>query len=259
MRRDNSSKGDRVDKRVALVSGGLGGLGTEICRHLAQAGCRVIAADLGQRTERVDAFFAELGEQAAAASFRPLDVADFEACARLVRDIQADHGALDILVNAAGITRDVTLRKMTAAHWNDVLRVNLDGVFNLCHAVVNGMCERGFGRIINIASVNGQTGQFGQTNYSAAKAGIHGFSMALAREVARKDVTVNSVSPGYCRTAMVMAIPQAVREQIVAGIPVGRLGEPHEVARVVSFLAAEDAGFITGANIPVNGGYFMDF
>ncbi len=259
MRRDNSSKGDRVDKRIALVSGGLGGLGTEICRQLAQAGCRVVAADLGQRPERVDAFLSELGEQSAAASFRPLDVADFEACARLVHEIEAEHGALDILVNAAGITRDVTLRKMNPAQWREVMRVNLDGVFNLCHAAVNGMCERGYGRIVNIASVNGQTGQFGQTNYSAAKAAIHGFGMALAREVARKGVTVNSVSPGYCRTAMVMAIPQAVREQIVADIPVGRLGEPHEIARVVSFLAAEDAGFITGANIPVNGGYFMDF
>jgi acetoacetyl-CoA reductase len=147
---------------------------------------------------------------------------------------------------------------MSPQQWVDVLRINLDGVFNMCRHVVEGMSERGFGRIVNISSVNGQTGQFGQTNYSAAKAGMHGFTMALAREVARKGVTVNSVSPGYCRTAMVQAIPEPVRNQIIAGIPVGRLGEPSEIARVVDFLAADDSGFITGANIPVNGGYFMD-
>ena len=140
-----------------------------------------------------------------------------------------------------------------------VMSVNLDGVFHICREVVDSMCERGFGRIVNISSVNGQTGQFGQTNYSAAKAGIHGFTMALAREVARKGVTVNSVSPGYCRTAMVMAIPETVRNDIIAKIPVGRLGEPSEIARTVNFLTADDAGFITGTNIAVNGGYFMDF
>jgi acetoacetyl-CoA reductase len=140
-----------------------------------------------------------------------------------------------------------------------VLRINLDSVFNLCRHVVDPMTERGFGRIVNVSSVNGQTGQFGQANYSAAKAGMHGLTMALAREVAKKGVTVNSVSPGYCRTAMVMAIPENVRNDIVAKIPVGRLGEPSDIARTIVFLAADDAGFITGANIPVNGGYFMDF
>jgi acetoacetyl-CoA reductase len=148
---------------------------------------------------------------------------------------------------------------MTPEQWIDVLKVNLDGVFNMCRNVVDSMSTHGYGRIINISSVNGQTGQFGQTNYSAAKAGMHGFTMALAREVAKKGVTVNSVSPGYCRTAMVMAVPEDVRNQIIANIPVGRLGEPREIARVVDFLSADDAGFITGANIPVNGGYFMDF
>jgi acetoacetyl-CoA reductase len=162
-------------------------------------------------------------------------------------------------VNAAGITRDGTLRKMEAQQWHDVLNINLDGVFNMCRQVVDSMCDRGFGRIVNISSVNGQTGQFGQTNYSAAKAGMHGFTMAMAREVARKGVTVNSVSPGYCRTQLVMQIPENVRSEIIAKIPVGRLGEPSEIARTVDFLTAEDAGFITGANIPVNGGYFMDF
>jgi len=164
-----------------------------------------------------------------------------------------------VLVNAAGITRDTSLRKMTPEQWIDVLKVNLEGVFNMCRNVVDSMSTRGYGRIVNISSVNGQTGQFGQTNYSAAKAGMHGFTMALAREVAKKGVTVNSVSPGYCRTAMVMAVPEDVRNQIIANIPVGRLGEPREIARVVDFLSADDSGFITGANIPVNGGYFMDF
>jgi acetoacetyl-CoA reductase len=176
-----------------------------------------------------------------------------------VKRIAATVGPIDILVNAAGITRDITLRKMSSDQWRDVMSVNLDGVFHICRVVVDSMCERGFGRIVNISSVNGQTGQFGQTNYSAAKAGIHGFTMALAREVARKGVTVNSVSPGYCRTQLVMAIPENVRTDIIAKIPVGRLGEPSEIARTVAFLTAEDAGFITGANIPVNGGYFMDY
>jgi acetoacetyl-CoA reductase len=148
---------------------------------------------------------------------------------------------------------------MSSQQWRDVLTVNLDGVFHMTRAVVDGMCERGFGRIVNISSVNGQTGQFGQTNYSAAKAGMHGFTMALAREVARKGVTVNSVSPGYCRTQLVMKIPEQIRNDIVSAIPVGRLGEPSEIARTVEFLSADAAGFITGANIPVNGGYFMDF
>ncbi len=245
--------------RVALVTGGIGGLGTEICRRLGASGRRVVAADLGSSATRVDAFRAGTRELNGHLSFEPVDVGDFASCAALVAKVARDVGPVEILVNAAGITRDVTLRKMENAQWDDVIRINLDGVYNMCRQVVDAMCERGFGRIVNISSVNGQTGQFGQTNYSAAKAGMHGFTMALAREVARRGVTVNSVSPGYCRTAMVMAIPEAVRNDIVAKIPVGRLGEPSEVARVVDFLAADDAGFITGQNVGVNGGYFMDF
>ena len=204
-------------------------------------------------------FGKETAEWAESISFEPINVSDFDICAAAVRAIETKYGPVDILVNAAGITRDTTLRKMNPKQWADVLDINLSGVFNTCRNVVEGMSERGFGRIVNISSVNGQTGQFGQTNYSAAKAGMHGFTMALAREVARKGVTVNSVSPGYCRTAMVAAIPENVRSQIIAGIPVGRLGEPSEIARVVDFLCADESGFITGANIPVNGGYFMDF
>lgn len=248
-----------MKQRIALVSGGIGGLGTEICRHLAGSGHFVVAADLGARTERIAAFREELADIADAIAFEPTDIADFEACADLVRRVESAHGGIDVLVNAAGITRDTTLRKMNPEQWHSVLTVNLDGVFNLCRHVVEGMCTRGYGRIVNISSVNGQTGQFGQTNYAAAKAGMHGFTMALAREVARKGVTVNSVSPGYCETAMVMQIAAEIREQIVSAVPVGRLGKPSEIARVVAFLADAGSGFITGANIPVNGGYFMDF
>ncbi|RDZ28009.1 acetoacetyl-CoA reductase [Lysobacter silvisoli] len=245
------------DKRIAVVSGGIGGLGTEICKSLAQAGRRVIALDLGSRSERIAAFQDEVA--GLDVRFEAANVADYDDCAETVERIRRDAGAIDILVNAAGITRDTSLRKMDKRQWDDVMGVNLDGVFNLCRHAVDGMTERGFGRIVNISSVNGQTGQFGQTNYSAAKAGMHGFTMALAREVARKGVTVNSVSPGYCETAMVMAVPEEIRAKIVDSVPVGRLGKPSEIARTVEFLTADDAGFITGANIPVNGGLFMSF
>ncbi|HRQ65082.1 MAG TPA: acetoacetyl-CoA reductase [Xanthomonadaceae bacterium] len=248
-----------MTQRIALVTGGIGGLGTEICRYLARSGRTVVAADLGTREDRIADFREEVSEFNGQIRFQHADVGDFSGCGELVRRIEAEIGPIDILVNAAGITRDVTLRKMEPQHWSEVLRINLDGVFNLTRQVVDGMCDRGFGRIVNISSVNGQTGQFGQTNYAAAKAGMHGFTMALAREVARKGVTVNSVSPGYCRTQLVMAVPEPVRAKIVDSIPVGRLGEPSEIARVVDFLAADDAGFITGANIPVNGGYYMGF
>jgi acetoacetyl-CoA reductase len=244
-------------QRVAVVSGGSGGLGTAICTALADLGCKVFAADIPGHPARDEAFrAAAAGRDVTAVA---LDVTDFDACAALVARIEREHGGVDILVNAAGITRDGTLRKMDKAQWDAVLSVNLDGVFNLTRAAIEGMTARGFGRVVNISSVNGQTGQFGQANYSAAKAGMHGFTMALAREVARKGVTVNSISPGYCETAMVMAIPEDIRAGIVAQVPVGRLGRPEEIARTVAFLAAEDAGFITGANIPVNGGLFMSF
>ncbi len=244
-------------KRVAVVSGGIGGLGTAICVALARMGCKVVAADLGGDAARVAAFESEVAGHDVA--FAPLDVTDREACAALVDDVQQRHGSLDILVNAAGITRDATLRKMDGAQWDAVLAVNLDGVFNLTRPALVGMLARGVGRIVNISSVNGQTGQFGQANYAAAKAGMHGFTMSLAREVARKGVTVNSVSPGYCETAMVMAIPDGIRAGIVDQVPVGRLGKPEEIGRAVAFLAADDAGFITGANLPVNGGLFISF
>jgi acetoacetyl-CoA reductase len=246
-----------MNKRVAVVTGGIGGLGTEICKTLARAGRTVIAADLGARAERIAEF--EHDVAGFDIRFEALDAGDFDRCAALVRKIETELGTLDILVNAAGITRDGTLRKMDKVQWDAVMNVNLDSVFNMCRHAVDGMMTRGFGRVVNISSVNGQTGQFGQTNYSAAKAGMHGFTMALAREVARKGVTVNSISPGYCETALVMAIPEDIRAGIVEKVPVGRLGKPSEIARTVEFLTADDAGFITGANIPVNGGMFMSF
>lgn len=245
--------------RTAVVTGGIGGLGSAICKVLAGKGVRVIAADLAARAERVAEFQQEMASFGTSLNFEPINVADFDACAEFADRVRAKYGDVDILVNAAGITKDGTFRKMTPQAWMDVLKVNLDGAFNVTRQFIDGMCERGFGRIVNISSVNGSTGQFGQTNYSASKAGIHGFTMALAREVARKGVTVNSISPGYCRTAMVMSIPETVREQIISSIPVGRIGEPSEIARTVDFLVAEDAGFITGANIPVNGGMFISF
>jgi len=245
--------------RLAVVTGGLGGLGTEICRQLARAGRRVIAADLPASDARLAGFREATAEFADAIVHESLDVSDHAACTTLIDHLDREHGGVDILVNAAGITRDASLRKMTPTQWHELMRVNLDGLFNTCHAVVEGMSARGFGRIVNISSVNGQTGQFGQTNYSAAKAGVHGFGMALARETARKGVTVNTVSPGYCDTPMVAAVPAEIRAQIVAGIPVGRLGTPADIARAVCFLSADDAGYLTGVNLPVNGGYFMSF
>ncbi|WP_454831434.1 acetoacetyl-CoA reductase [Pseudoxanthomonas wuyuanensis] len=246
-----------MHQRIALVTGGIGGLGLEICRTLARAGCQVVAVDLPATPERRAGF-----EQAIAGldiHFEATDVSDFDACGALVSAVQQRFGALDILVNNAGITRDATLRKMEPAQWDAVLRVNLDSAFNLCRHAIEGMQSRGFGRVVNISSISGQTGNFGQSNYAAAKAGLHGFTMSLAREVASKGITVNSISPGYVETPMTSAMPDAVRERIVASVPVGRIGQPADIARTVAFLAEDAAGYITGANIPVNGGLLMGF
>jgi acetoacetyl-CoA reductase len=187
----------------------------------------------------------------------PCDVADYDSCARAVAEVQSKLGAVDILINNAGITRDSVFKRMTEADWMAVINTNLNSVFNVTRQVIDGMSERNWGRIINISSVNAIKGQFGQTNYSAAKAGMAGFSKALAQEVVRKGVTVNTVSPGYVETDMVMAIRQEIRDQIVESIPMGRLAKPAEIAAVVAFLASEEAGYITGANISVNGGMHM--
>ncbi|KPN20509.1 3-ketoacyl-ACP reductase [Xanthomonas sp. Mitacek01] len=243
--------------RIALVTGGLGGIGRAICRQLAAQGAHVIAADLPADAARLAVFNDAM--HGLHVETLALDVGDAASCAAAIADVEARHGRLDILVNAAGITRDSTLRKMSVEQWDDVLRINLDSAFHLCRAAVDGMVARGFGRIVNISSVSGQIGNFGQTNYAAAKAGLHGFTMSLAREVAAKGVTVNSLSPGYVETPMTAAMPPEVLARTVATVPVGRVGQPNDIARGVVFLTADDAGYITGINLPVNGGMLMGF
>jgi acetoacetyl-CoA reductase len=245
-----------VVARVAFVSGGMGGIGSAICRRLGRAGHTVVAGCLPgyeKKSEWLDHMRAE-GFRVHAAEG---DVADFDSCSQMFYNIASVVGPVDILVNNAGITRDSVFKRMTEADWMAVINTNLNSVFNVTRQVIDCMSERGWGRIINISSVNAIKGQFGQTNYSAAKAGMAGFSKALAQEVVRKGVTVNTVSPGYVETDMVMAIKKEIRDQIVASIPMGRLAKPEEIAAVVAFLASEEAGYITGANISVNGGMHM--
>jgi len=245
-----------VMTRVAFVSGGMGGIGTAICRRLGRAGHTVIAGCLPgyeKKTEWLDRMRAE-GLRVHAAEG---DVGDFESCSQMFYNVRSVIGPIDILVNNAGITRDSVFKRMTEQDWMAVINTNLNSVFNVTRQVIDGMSERGWGRIVNISSVNAIKGQFGQTNYSAAKAGMAGFSKALAQEMVRKGVTVNTVSPGYVETDMVMAIRKEVRDQIIAQIPMGRLAKPEEIAAVVAFLASEEAGYITGANISVNGGMHM--
>ena len=240
-------------QKTALVTGGTGTIGTEICRQLCQAGCRVVATCLPAEADSAKAWQAEQKSAGYEIGVVSCDLADFEATKAAV----AEAGPVDILVNVAGITRDATLRKMSPEQWRAVIQSNLDSVFNTTRNVIEGMLERGFGRVISISSINGQKGQFGQANYAASKAGIHGFTMSLAQEGARKGITANTVSPGYIDSPMVNAVPEDIRNQIIAQIPVGRLGQPADIARVVVFLAAEESGFLTGANIPVNGGQYM--
>jgi acetoacetyl-CoA reductase len=248
-----------MQKRVALVTGGNGGIGTEICKALHAQGRHVVTTCMNPEREGVVQWQRDLAEQGVEVHWVQCDVSDFDACQGMARQVASQHGSVEVLINVAGITRDNFLHKMPVEDWDAVMRVNLGSAFNVTRQFVEGMRQNGFGRIVNIASVNGQTGQFGQTNYSASKAGLHGFTMALAREGARKNVTVNTVSPGYVQTSMMETIPREVLEQIVAQVPAGRLALPEEIARVVAFLAADESGYITGANLPVNGGYFMSF
>ena len=247
-----------MKKKIALVTGGVGGIGSAICKRLAEDGHFVVAnyGIPGTETKWL-ATMAAAGLHPGSTALAFGDVTQYDAMAEMVAKIAAEHGPVDILVNCAGITRDTTFRKMTPEQWHAVIDTNLTSVFNVTRQVVDGMLERGWGRIVNISSVNGIRGQFGQTNYSAAKAGILGFTKALAQEVVKKGVTVNAVSPGYVATDMVMAIREDVRAQIVAQIPAGRLALPEEVADSVSFLASEKAAYITGANLSVNGGLHM--
>jgi acetoacetyl-CoA reductase len=256
MERPAEISGRAVTTRIAFVSGGMGGIGTAICRRLGQLGHTVIAGCLPgyeRKSEWLESMRAE-GLRVHAAEG---DVADFESCAEMFYHARSVVGPIEILVNNAGITRDAIFKRMTEREWLSVINTNLNSVFNVTRQVIDGMTERGWGRIINISSVNAIKGQFGQTNYSAAKAGMAGFAKALAQEVVRKGVTVNTVSPGYVETDMVMAIRAEVRAQIVASIPMGRLARPEEIAATVAFLASEEAGYITGANISVNGGMHM--
>jgi acetoacetyl-CoA reductase len=245
-----------VIARIAFVSGGMGGIGSAICQRFAQSGHTVVAGCLPgyeRKQEWLDAMRAQGFKVHAAEG----DVADFDSCAEMFYNVRSIVGPIDILVNNAGITRDAIFKRMTEQDWMAVINTNLNSVFNVTRQVIDGMSERGWGRIINISSVNALKGQFGQTNYSAAKAGMAGFAKALAQEVVKKGVTVNTVSPGYVETDMVKAIRPEIRDQIVAAIPMGRLARPEEIAAVVAFLASEEAGYITGANISVNGGMHM--
>ncbi|WP_148716063.1 beta-ketoacyl-ACP reductase [Chitinolyticbacter meiyuanensis] len=241
--------------KIALVTGGMGGIGTAICKQLADAGYKV--ATTYSRPGKETQWLADAKEAGYAFHAYECDVTDFEACVALKQKLEAELGPVDVLVNNAGITRDATFKKLDKTNWDAVISTNLDSLFNISKQFVDGMAERGWGRVINISSINGQKGQFGQTNYSAAKAGMHGFTMALAQEVAKKGVTVNTISPGYIATEMVMAVPEDVRAKIVSGIPVGRLGKPEEIAGLVSYLASDLAGFLTGANLAINGGQHM--
>ncbi|MGH8634582.1 MAG: beta-ketoacyl-ACP reductase [Burkholderiales bacterium] len=244
-------------QRVAVVTGGMGGIGEAICMRLAQAGHRVVATYSPGNT-KAEQWVKDMKARGFDFHAVQVDVADFDSTQKAVARIQSDVGPVDILVNNAGITRDASFRKMGKPDWDAVLRTNLDSVFNVTKPVCDGMVDRGWGRIINISSINGQKGAFGQTNYSAAKAGMHGFTKALALEVARKGVTVNSVSPGYIGTRMVLAVPKDVLDaKIIPQIPVGRLGTPEEVAALVAYLCSEEAAFITGANLAINGGQHM--
>lgn len=237
--------------RTALVTGGTRGIGEAVCVALKEAGYNV-AANYGGNDERAREFTQRTGIPA-----YKWDVSDFDACQEGVRKVEADLGPVEVVVNNAGITRDGTMHRMNAKSWQEVIDTNLGSCFNMCRVVIDGMRDRNFGRIVNIGSINGQAGQYGQVNYAAAKSGIHGFTKALAQEGAAKGITVNAIAPGYIDTDMVRAVPKEVLEKIVARVPVGRLGQASEIARGVVFLVADEAGFVTGSTLSINGGQHM--
>ena len=246
-----------TQQRVVLVTGGMGGLGETISIKMADAGYKV-AVTYSPGNSKRDQWLSDMKARGYEFTAAECDVADIDSCAKAAAAVQARLGPVDVLVNNAGITRDMTFKKMTKVDWDAVLHTNLDSVFNMSKPIVDGMVERGWGRVINVSSVNGSKGAFGQTNYAAAKAGMHGFTKSLALEVARKGVTVNTISPGYIGTKMVTAIPKDILDsKILPQIPVGRLGKPEEVAGLIIYLASEEAAFVTGANIAINGGQHM--
>ena len=245
-----------MKKRIAYVTGGMGGIGTSICKRLCSEGYTVVAG-CGPNSPRKDKWLADMRAEGYDIHASEGNVSDWESTKAAFEKVKAEIGEVDVLVNNAGITRDGKFRKMSKQQWDEVIDTNLNSLFNVTKQVIDGMADRGWGRIINISSVNGQKGQFGQTNYSTAKAGLHGFTMALAQEVATKGVTVNTVSPGYVGTDMVKAIRPDVLEKIVAGIPVKRLGEPEEIASIVAWIASDEGGYATGSDFSLNGGLHM--
>jgi acetoacetyl-CoA reductase len=242
---------EAVMGRIAFVTGGTRGIGRAISEALKAAGNRVVANYVGNE-EAAQRFRDETGIR-----IHKFDVSDFASCAAAVKQVEAEMGRIEVLVNNAGITRDSVLHRMTPEQWGTVIATNLTSCFNMCRAVIEGMRERRFGRIVNIGSINGQAGQYGQANYAAAKSGIHGFTKALALEAAKHGITVNAIAPGYIDTDMVRAVPASVLEKIVARIPVGRLGHAEEIARGVLFLVSDDGAFITGSTLSINGGQHM--
>lgn len=248
-----------MSKKIALVTGGIGGIGSEIVKALANQGHKVIAGHLAFEQEKAEEWLSNATAEGLDVGIAAGDVSDFDDTKAMIEKITAEHGTIQILVNCAGITRDSSLKKMDPDNWYAVINTNLNSVFNVTKSVFDGMLDAGWGRIVNISSVNGQKGQFGQTNYSAAKAGVHGFTMALAQEGARKGVTANTVSPGYIATAMTEKIAPEIRESIVAQVPMGRMGTPTEIGNAVAFFTKEESGYVTGANLPVNGALFTSF
>ncbi|MBR9869894.1 MAG: acetoacetyl-CoA reductase [Gammaproteobacteria bacterium] len=246
-----------MTNRIAVITGANGGLGTAMTKALAAQGRKVVGTHLPGEEAQANDWQANLREEGIDAAIYALDVTDFDGCKAFVAAVEQDLGPIDILVNNAGITNDAPLKRMQPEQWNQVINVNLTSMFNMCQQVFESMCERGFGRIVNISSLNGEKGQFGQCNYAATKAGIYGFTKSIAQEGARKGVTANSVSPGYIDTPMVRQVPEKVLNNIVAGIPVGHLGKPEDIARAVAYLTADEANFVTGTNMSVNGGQYM--
>jgi len=243
------------NNHIAFITGGTGGIGTAICQKLSKDGFTVVAASSNdEKAKRWKQAQSELGFDIHTCV---LNVSDFDSCTRNILNVEETIGPISVLVNAAGITQDSSIKRMSKDQWQNVIDVNLSGTFNMCRNVIEAMLQRKQGRIINISSINGEKGQFGQVNYAASKAGIHGITMSLAQEVASKGITVNTISPGYIATEMVMAVEESIRNKIIAQIPVGRLGEPSEIAHIVAFLADEKSGFITGSNLSANGGQHM--
>lgn len=242
---------------VALITGGIGGIGTDICKKLAEDGNRIIATYIEAESDYAGEWKSARNKEGIDVDLYECDVTDFETCKKTARAIEKKYARVDIIVNCAGITRDSVLKKMGEEKWHAVLDTNLDSVFNITRNFINGMVKRGYGRIINISSVNGQKGQFGQTNYSSAKAGMIGFTRSLALELAKDGITVNCVCPGYVGTSMVEAIREDIKQGIIDQIPVGRLAKPEEIANAVAFLASKESGYITGTEIAVNGGLWL--